>query len=85
MKQSDPRSFEAFRALLADALEVDPARITPEAHFITDLGVDSLRLVQALLYLEAMDLGSWTEMAWQVQTVEEAYRYYLEHLGERKP
>ncbi|NOZ95246.1 MAG: acyl carrier protein [Acidobacteria bacterium] len=85
MKQADPFSFEAFRALLADALEVDPARITPEAHFITDLGVDSLRLVQALLYLEAMDLGSWTDMAWQVQTVEEAYRYYLEHLAERKP
>jgi len=72
-------SFEAFQAVLSDLLNVDPERLTPEAHFITDLGVDSIHLAQVLLQLEDMGVPLDLAMAWQVQTVGDAYRYIQEH------
>jgi acyl carrier protein len=69
-------SFEDFQAVLADLLNVDLAQLAPEAYFITDLGVDSLRMVQMLLRLEEMGVELSLESAWQIQTVGDAYRYY---------
>ena len=37
-------SFRDFQVLLADILEVDPEQIKAEAYFVTDLGIDSLKL-----------------------------------------
>ena len=71
-----PLSFEAFQALLADLLNLDVARITPEAYFITDLGVDSIRMVEVLLRLEEMGLEVSPDLAWEIPTVGDAYRYY---------
>jgi len=81
MSQSELLSFEEFQAMLADLLNVDAARVQPEAYFITDLGVDSLRLVEILLRLEEMGIEISPDLAWQFQTVEDAYRYYREHGG----
>jgi len=78
----EPLSFEAFRTMLADMLNVDEAKLTPEASFITDLGVDSLRLVQVLLRLEQMGFKLSLESAWRIQTVGDAYRYYQEQVGD---
>jgi acyl carrier protein len=75
-------SFEAFRTILADMLNVDMAQLTPEASFVTDLGVDSLRMVQALLRLEQMGFKLTLESAWRIQTVGDAYRYYQEQAGD---
>jgi len=80
-----PLSFEAFRCLLAELLEVDVARIVPEAYFITDLGVDSLHMLHALLRLEQLGLQLKLELAWQIQTVGDAYRLYLEQAGNPAP
>ena len=76
----EPLSFEDFQAVLADLLNVDLAQFTPEAYFITDLGVDSLRIVQMVLRLEEMGIGLSLESAWQIQTVGDAYRYYQEQV-----
>jgi acyl carrier protein len=76
MTQLEPLSFEAFQAMLADLLNVDVAQLAPEAYFITDLGVDSLRMVQMLLRLEEMGIGLSLESAWRIQTVGDAYHYY---------
>ncbi len=75
-------SFEAFQAILADLLKVDVAQITPEAYFIRDLGIDSLRMVQVLLRLEQMGLKLSIESAWRIQSVGDAYRYYQEQIGD---
>lgn len=40
------------RALLAEQLAVDEAKVTPEARFSEDLNADSLDLVEAVLALE---------------------------------
>ncbi len=76
MRQTEPLAFEAFRAVVADLLQVDAARVTPEAYFVTDLGVDSLRMLQILLRLEKLGLAFSLEAAFQIQTVADAYRYY---------
>ena len=73
-----PLAFKEFQALLADILEVDPEQIKPQAYFVTDLGVDSLRLTEMLLQFQALGLELSTDLAWRIQTVGEAYQYYQE-------
>ena len=72
----DPISFEAFRHLLAEELQIDETKVVPEASFITDLLVDSIRLVELMLRLEEMGITIPIESAWDVQTVGDAYRVY---------
>ena len=75
MPTLEPLSFEDFQAMLADLLNVDVAQLTPEAYFITDLGIDSLRMIQVLLQLEQRGFKLSLESAWRIQTVDDAYRY----------
>lgn len=72
------KSFEDFQAMIAELLDVDVARLTPDAYFITDLGVDSLRLADILLRLEELGVEISPDLAWEAQTVGDAYRVYLE-------
>jgi len=82
MSQLEPMSFKAFCTLLADLLDVDMERLKPETYFITDLGVDSLRLAEVLLQLEEMGVELAPTSAWQIHTVGDAYRYYQEHISQ---
>jgi len=41
-----------LRALVADVLDVEPEAVTDEAHFIQDLGVDSLIALELAVTLE---------------------------------
>jgi len=75
-------SFQAFQAFLADLLHLDVEQVKPEAYFVTDLGVDSIRLVEVLLYLEERGLEVSPELAWRIQTVGDAYRLYQERVGQ---
>ena len=77
-KQPAPLDFSQFQSLVAEILLVDAAQVQPEAYFVTDLGVDSIRLVEVLLRLEGMGLELSPELAWRIQTVGDAYRYYQE-------
>jgi len=81
MSKREPESFEEFRALLADLLKLDETQITPDAYFVTDLGVDSLRMFHLLFHLEDLGIAVPLSSAWQIQTVEDAYSYYLTHHG----
>jgi len=76
MTHLEPLSFAAFQAMVADLLDVDVARLIPDAYFITDLGVDSLRLADLLLRLEDLGVEVSPDLAWEVQTVGDAYRVY---------
>ena len=85
MSQSPHLSFEAFQAMLADLLNLDADRIQPESYFITDLGVDSIRMVEVLLRLEEMGLEVSLDLVWQIPTVGDAYRYYQEQMSKGGP
>lgn len=71
-----PITFEQFRRLLAEELQIDESRITPEASFLTDLMVDSIQLVEMMLSLEEKGVEIPMEAAWDVVTVEDAYQVY---------
>jgi acyl carrier protein len=77
-----PLPFEEFQVLLADILEVDTEQIKPQAYFVTDLGVDSLKLADMLLQFQALGLEFSPDLAWRIQTVGEAYQYYQEQAGQ---
>jgi acyl carrier protein len=70
-------SLAEFQAAVAELLEVDESRVTPDASFITDLGADSIRMVEFMLRLEELGMPVQPEMAWQMETVRDAYRLYV--------
>ncbi|ORT59085.1 acyl carrier protein [Streptomyces sp. CB03238] len=43
---------ENLRQTVADVLDVEVAELTDEAHFVTDLGVDSLMALEVMVVLE---------------------------------
>jgi acyl carrier protein len=43
---------EELRSFVADVLDLDPAAVTDDAHFVADLGMDSLRALEVLVALE---------------------------------
>ncbi len=77
-KNKAPISFEEFQHMLADVLQVEEDKLVPEASFVTDLMVDSIKLVELMLGLEENGINIPMEAAWDVQTVGDAYRVYKE-------
>ncbi len=73
-----PLSFEEFQHMLADVLQMDEEKLIPEASFVNDLMVDSIKLVELMLGLEENGINIPMEAAWDVNTVGDAYRVYKE-------
>jgi len=71
-----PISFEEFKHMLADVLQMDEDKLNAEASFVNDLMVDSIKLVELMLGLEENGINIPMEAAWDVQTVGDAYRVY---------
>jgi acyl carrier protein len=80
-KPNQPLTFEQFQTLMAEILHVEVAQVKPEAYFVTDLGVDSVRLVEMMLRLETLGLELSPDLVWRIQTVGEAYQYYQQQAG----
>ena len=71
-------SFEEFRKILAQELLVDEEELTPQTAFFADLRVDSVRMVDMMLRLEEQGIRIPWEAGSQIETVGDAYRFYLE-------
>ncbi len=76
-----PITFDEFKHLLANILQVEEDKVVPEASFVNDLMVDSIKLVELMLGMEENGINIPIEAAWDVQTVGDAYRVYRESLG----
>ncbi len=74
MTQREPLSLEAFQAMLAELLDVDATQLSPDTHFVTDLGADSLDMLEMLLRLEELGIDLSLDAAREIQTVGDAYR-----------
>jgi acyl carrier protein len=71
-------SFDEFRAFLSDTLGVAAVAMDRDAHFLGDLAVDSLKLVEMVLQFELqLGVAVPTDVAWEIQTVGDAYDYYV--------
>lgn len=69
--------------LIVDQLGVDADNVTPDAHFIDDLGADSLDTVELVMaFEEEFDLEIPDEDAEKLETVGNAIEYINKRLAE---
>jgi len=53
MNTMDAKKLEnELRLLIAEIVEIEPAKITPEANFVEDLGMDSMMALEILASIE---------------------------------
>lgn len=51
---NDEQILENLRVILAEAFEIDPVRVTPEAHLFEELDLDSIDAVDLAIKLQEM-------------------------------
>jgi len=67
---------ERVRNIICDQLAVEPAKVTPTASFIEDLGADSLDIVELVMTMEEeFDLDIPDEEAEKLKTVGDVIQY----------
>lgn len=72
--------FPKVKEIIVDQLGVEEDEVRPEAHFIEDLGADSLDIVELVMALEEeFGLEIPDEDAEKIATVTDAVDYIREH------
>ena len=68
------------RRIIVEQLDVDEAKVIPEATFIDDLGADSLALVELVLkFEETFKIDIPDEDVEKISTVQDAIDYLKKH------
>jgi acyl carrier protein len=68
--------FGRFKKLIVELLEVDEAKVVPEASFVDDFGADSLDFIELITAVEeAFRIEISDEDAGKMQTVQDAVDY----------
>jgi len=72
--------LEKVKKIIADKLDVEEDKITPESSFLDDLGADSLDIVELIMELEEeFGIEIPDEDAEKIRTVADAVKYIEEH------
>ncbi|MDH5720777.1 MAG: acyl carrier protein [Spirochaetia bacterium] len=72
--------MDKIKKIIAEQLGVDESEISPESHFIDDLGADSLDTVELVMALEEeFGIEVPDEDAEKIQTVGDVAKYIDEH------
>ena len=73
-------TFDKVKEVIIDKLGVDESAITEEAHFVNDLGADSLDTVELIMeFEEEFSIEIPDEDAENITTVSTAIKYIEEH------
>ena len=73
-------TFDKIKEVIIDKLGVDESAITEEAHFVNDLGADSLDTVELIMeFEEEFSIEIPDEDAENITTVSSAIKYIEEH------
>jgi acyl carrier protein len=73
-------TFDKIKDVIIDKLGVDEEAITEEAHFVNDLGADSLDTVELIMeFEEEFGIEIPDEEAENITTVTSAIKYIDEH------
>jgi acyl carrier protein len=76
---------DKVKQIIVEQLGVDEAEVTPTAHFIDDLGADSLDIVELVMaFEEAFEIEIPDEDAEKIQTVKDAVEYIQSHAKSSK-
>lgn len=76
---------EKVKQIIVDQLGVDEGEVTPAAHFIDDLGADSLDIVELVMaFEEAFEIEIPDEDAEKITTVKDAIEYIQSHVKSSK-
>jgi len=68
--------FEKIKSIIVEQLGVDESEVNPEAHFINDLGADSLDTVELVMALEEeFGVEISDEDAEKIQTVGDVIKF----------
>ncbi len=68
--------FDKIKSIIVEQLGVDESEVTPEAHFIDDLGADSLDTVELVMALEEeFGIEISDEDAEKIQTVGDVVKF----------
>ncbi len=71
---------DRVKKIIVEQLGVDAAEVTPQAHFVNDLGADSLDTVELVMALEEeFDTEIPDDQAEKIQTVGQAVDYVTAH------
>ena len=77
---ADANIADRVKQIIVEQLGVDAAEVTPAAHFVNDLGADSLDTVELVMALEEeFDTEIPDEQAEKIQTVGQAIDYITTH------
>ena len=77
---ADANIADRVKKIIVEQLGVDAAEVTPTAHFVNDLGADSLDTVELVMALEEeFDTEIPDEQAEKIQTVGQAVDYISAH------
>lgn len=75
---------DKVKEIIVEQLGVDPTQVTPEAHFIDDLGADSLDTVELVMaFEEEFGVEIPDEDAEKIATVQNAIDYLETKLAEK--
>jgi len=73
-------TFDKIKEVIIDKLGVDESAITKEAHFVNDLGADSLDTVELIMeFEEEFGIEIPDEDAENITSVSSAVKYVEEH------
>jgi acyl carrier protein len=76
---------EKVKQLIVEQLQVDESEVTPTAHFVDDLGADSLDIVELVMtFEEAFEIEIPDEEAEKIATVKDAVDYIQSHVKSAK-
>ena len=81
LNTTTPLSFEQFQSLLAEELMLPVEKLAENASLLEDLQVDSLAMVSMMLKFEDEGVVIPMEQAWELETVWDVYRVYVEFMG----
>ena len=76
--------FEKLQNIIADVLNIDKSKITPETTFVDDLGADSLDVFQIIMGIEEeFDIEIPNEEAEKIVTVGDAVEQIKKAVSEQ--
>ncbi len=76
VRRKQMADFEKIKSIIVEQLGVDESEVTPEAHFIDDLGADSLDTVELVMALEEeFGVEISDEDAEKIQTVGDVIKF----------